>query len=85
MEEEMKNHIFRGFDVAEHPDGRCVISRDGKVVGEQTTIDAAHEWINDQRRHAVKPDPDEAAADHEHERLMNALTTGTMSKLEGSR
>jgi hypothetical protein len=50
----MRNLMFRGYDIVEHLDGRCVISQDAKIVSEQPTIEAAREWINTERRKAIK-------------------------------
>jgi hypothetical protein len=46
----MRELIFRGYDVVEHPDGRCEISKDSKLVCSQPTIELARQWINEQRK-----------------------------------
>jgi hypothetical protein len=46
----MRELIIRGYDVVEYPDGRCEISKDGKLVCSQPSLELAREWINEQHK-----------------------------------
>jgi hypothetical protein len=46
--------IIRGYDVTERSDGCCDISKNGKAVCSQPSIDLTRKWINEQRHKEIQ-------------------------------